>query len=312
MSNSILAYLNLLLLAVACIVYVAYEGEGSDAYSRAHHVYIYAATNGPKNAAAVRSAVEAIETDWNCRVTVIQASDDPPAMARALKKALTLRPAGVSMPGSADERYLLPIITEAQRQGVPVTYHTSPAPEAQRHYAGFGAGFVGMDAETSGQMLAEAAMTRLSIAPGNSVLLVGQGPTIVPGTRLHGCRALLQLKGIETEHLTASPSGIVDTATVHPELERRIADGTLPRIVFWEPERVGQLTDLISEERLNADSVRIVTLTPVQETLPLLQARYIAMQPIDRTFLTCYVSLVQLELTRRHGLRGMDIPIGGI
>ncbi len=305
MNTSMLAYINLALLAVASILYVAFDNGDSATDSRAHLAFIATAPESSRAATTIQSASSAVETDWNCRVTVIFTSDDPPSMARALKKAIALGPDGVSMPGSTDDPLILPLVTEAHRQGIPVTYHTSPNPEARRRFGERGAGFVGIEGEVSGYSLAEAAVERLSIEPDTLVLLTGPSPAITPGTRLQGCQALLHSRGIQTEYLQVATAS--DAA-----LTQRIAAGTLPRFIFWDSGPVGQLTALLIEDRLNVTDFRIISLSPAKEDLPILEARYVGLQAVDRSFLTCYLSLVQLQLTRRYGLQGIEIPIGGV
>lgn len=305
MNTSMLAYLNVALLAVASVLYVALDKEDAPTDASGHLAFIATAPEGSKAATMIEAAASAIESDWNCRVTVLFTTDDPPSMARALKKAITLEADGVSMPGSSDAPLILPLVTEAYRQGVPVTYHTTTNPEARRRFGEKGAGFVGIESEESGYTLAEAAVERLSIERDTLVLLVGPTPAITPGTQLHGCQALLHSRAIQTEYLQA-------TSASDATLTQRVAAGTLPKFIFWDSGPVGQLTALLFEDRLNVADFRIISLNPAKEELPMLEARYIGLQAIDRSFLTCYLSLVQLQLTRRYGLQGIEIPIGGV
>ena len=313
MNTSMLSYLNLALLAVASLVYIAYDNGDSPIDSRPHLVFITTVSEGSTSATTIRSATSAIETDWNCVVTVIFTTDQPPSMARALKKALALEPDGVSMPGSKDERLLLPLVTEAHRQGIPVTYHTAPNPEAQRRFEERGAGFVGIEGEDSGYTLAEAAVERLGIAQDTPVLLVGPDVDIAPDSRLQGSAALLHSRGIATEYLRVAPAPYgTRAAAPDPGLKQRVDEGTLPRFIFWDSGPVGQLTSLLIEDRLIVADFRIVSLNPIKDDLPMLESRYIGLQAVDRSFLTCYFSLVQLILTDRYGLQGIEIPIGGV
>lgn len=305
MNASVLAYLNLALLAVASVLYFAFDKEKSQTDSRAHLTFITTAPEISKAAATIQSASSAVETDWNCRINVLFTTDDSPSMARALKKALALGTDGVSMPGSMDAPLILPLVAEAHRQGIPVTYHTTPNPEARRRFGEKGAGFVGIEGEDSGYTLAESAVERLNIERDTVVLLTGPTPAIMPGTRLQGCQALLRSRGIQIEYLQVASAS--DAA-----LTQRVAAGTLPRFIFWDSGPVGQFTALLIEDRLNVTDYRIIALSPAKEDLPMLEARYIGLQAVDRSFLTCYLSLVQLQLTRRYGLQGIEIPIGGV
>jgi len=312
MTTSMLVYLNLALLAAASLVYVAYDKDASNIEPRVQHVFIATVPENSTAAARIRSAAYAIETGWKCRVTVMYAPDSPAELARALKRAITLKPDGISMPGNTDEKFILPVVTEAHRQGIPVTFHGSPNPEAQRRFGELGAGVAGMEDVAEGYALAKAAVDRLAIQPGTPVLLAGTEPTVKPDSRLGGSQALLQSLGIQSEYLrVASIDTGAGLTAPDPVLTRRIESETLPGVVFWEAGPVTQITSILVEERVTMSDVRIINLGPPLDDIPTIEARFVRLQPVEQTFLTCYFSLIQLQLTHRYGVQGIEIPIGG-
>lgn len=313
MNTGVLVYVNLVLLAAATLLYASYGNDDDVDDGRMRLVYITTFPDASRDLVEVQSAASAIGSDWDCRVSILRATDDAPALARALKRAIAMEPDGISMPGCGDESLLLPFVTEARRQGIPVTFNTAPMKEAQRRYWKDGAGFAGSQGNNSGFILAQTAAERIKLEPGTPVMLVGTTPEPTPGSRLKGSADFFHSRSIEPEYLQLAP--LPDGPSVpipDASLTRRMESGTLPRLIVWEAGPVQQLTGLLRDNLIDSSDVSVVTLVPIDEALPLLETRYVTVQAQDRPFLACYYSLVQLQLTCRYQLPGLEIPIGGV
>ena len=313
MNTGMMALLNLALLAAVGLLYTSFATDDSVDDGRRHLVYITTLPEGSPDFPQIQSATEAIATDWDCRVSVMRTTDDAPALARALKRAIVLAPDGISMPGSGDESLLLPFVTEAERQGIPVTFHTTPMNEALRRYGKAGAGLAGGQGESSGYTLTESAVNRLQLSNGTPVMLAGTNPAPVPGSRLNGALAFLRSRNIEPEYLQVTPLMTGPSVPIpDANLERRVSAGTLPRLIVWEAGPVEQLTTLLLDKQADASNVSVATLVPIEEPLALLQYRYVTVQAQNHPFLACYYTLVQLQLTCRYKIPGIEIPTGDV
>lgn len=313
MNTGVLVYLNLVLLVVASLLYASYGNDDTADDGRMHFVYITTFPEDSQDLSDVQSATRAIASDWDCRVSILHATDDAPSLARALKRAIVMEPDGISMPGCGDESLLLPFVTEARRQGIPVTFHSVPMKEAQRRYWKDGAGFAGGQGENSGFTLAQTAAERIKLEPGTSVMLVGTAPEPAPGSRLKGSADFFHSRNIEPEYLQIAPAPDGPTVPIaDANLARRMESPSLPRLIVWEAGPVKQITSLLRDNGTDSNNVSVATLVPIVEPLPLLETRFVTVQAQDRPFLACYYSLVQLQLTCRYKLPGIEVPLGGV
>lgn len=310
MSRSLLVYLNVALLAVFVIVVTA--GPDLDAGGQFHLVYISA--SGPEGEPSPEEAraMDAVEGGWDTRVTYMAGGEDPESVARALKRAIALEPDGISMPGGSGSELILTFVTEAQRRGVRVTFHDSPHPEAQERFGNRGTGFVGERSGATGASMAGMAMTRFDLSPETPVMLVGTDSAPMPGSRLHACEEYLRSLNVPTEYIqvTTDPDD-VDGVVPDVKLFARLQQTPIPRVIFWEAGPVGAATSVVESIGISPNDIHIVSFVPVAEPLPLLEAPYLKLQVQERPFLACYLSLVQLIVTDRYDLTGMDIPLGG-
>ena len=207
---------------------------------------------------------------------------------------------------------LLPFVVEARRQGIVVTFHDTPLPEAQKRFGADGAGFIGDRGEYSGFSLAEAAMERLSISPQKRVLVVS-GTTEVPQeSRLSGCLEFLRSQGIEPERLVVAPfeEDSMDFFA-DPVLDQHLKESPLPDVIFWDAGSVSQLVTMLDGRGADYNTVSVVSLVPVTESLTESEAPFIKLRAYEQPFLTCYFSLIQIHLTHKYGLPGLEVPIGG-
>lgn len=312
MTTSKLVYINLALLATFVFVYSSSEPQAEKDDGRVRTVYISTEPPSSVAGASIARACESVENDWNGPVTLINCESDSAAVARALKRAIAMDPDGISMPGHRDDTLLLPFVVEARRQGIAVTFHDTPLPEALKRFGATGAGFIGDRGEYSGFSLAEAAVQRLSITPQKRVLLVTGTTEVAPESRLSGCLEFLSSQGIEPERLVVAP---FDEDSMDffadPMLDGRLKKAPLPDVIFWDAGPVGQLVTLLDSQGADYNTVSVVSLVPVTEALTESEAPFIKLRAYEQPFLTCYFSLTQLHLTHKYGLPGLEVPISG-
>ncbi len=312
MSISKLVYINLALLATFSFVYSSSDTQGEEDDGRIQTVYISTEPAGSLERDSVVRACEAVENDWNGPVTLISCENDAASITRALKRATNLAPEGISMPGHPDDTLLLPFVVEARRRGITITFHDTPLPAAQKRFGAMGAGFIGDRGEYSGFSLAQAAEERLAITPKSRVLVVTAAAEAPAGSRLRGCLEFLRSRSIEPELLVAVPfADDLDDFLPDPVLTRRINEGTLPEVIFWDAGPVGQITNMLDGKGADYNTVSVVSLVPITTPLTDGEAPFIKLRAYEQPFLTCYFSLTQLHLTHKYGVPGLEVPIGG-
>ncbi|MBL7646481.1 MAG: hypothetical protein JNK74_09870 [Candidatus Hydrogenedentes bacterium] len=312
MSNSKLVYINLALVATFAMVVSSGEQPGQEDDGRVRTVFITTDAPDSEDRASIARACEAVENDWNGPVTLLGCENDAPSIARALKRAIALAPDGISLPGHRDDALILPFVIEARRQGILVTFHDTPLPAARKRFGPTGAGFIGDRGEHSGFSLAEAAVDRLSISPESKVLVISGTADVAPGSRLRGCLDLLSARAIEPERLVAAPLGDeLEDFLPDPALAKRINEGPLPDVIFWDAGPVSQIATMLDGRGADYNTISVVSLVPVTTALTESEAPFVKLRAYEQPFLTCYFSLTQLHLTHKYGAPGLEVPIGG-
>ena len=312
MKTSKLVYINLALLAIFVVVYSSGQNSGDADDGRMRTVFISTEPPDSIDSAAITRACEAVEHDWNGPVTLLNCENDPASIARTLKRAITMGPDGISMPGHRDDALLLPFIVEARRQGILITFHGTPLPAAQERFDDTGAGFIGDRGAYSGVSLTQAAVDRLAITPEKRVLVVSTTEEPLPDSRLSGCLEYLRSRSITPERMVARPLGDeIDDLLPDPALARRINEGELPDVIFWDAGSVNQIATMLDSRGADYNAVSIVTLVPVTTNLTEGEAPFVKLRAYEQPFLSCYFSLAQLHLTHKYGMPGLEVPISG-
>ena len=304
-----LVWLNVMLATILALIY-----SQPEFFLPPKEVDLVLIAGGPEGSEAYDQALacaESFERDWRRPVSVVPSETGAPERAHALKIALSLQPKGISMPGSTNPELLLPFVTEAQRRGTRVTFHSSPLPEAEERFRYRGTGYVGNNSTLDGEYAARSAIRRLALPPGARVLVVGTAESPEAGTRIRGCINAIAAHGCNDEYLKVIPfddSDLEEATAPDPALVRRITEGAKPDLILWDAGLVNQLTGILDDTGYDPSEIHVVTFVPALG-LPLGEQFFIKQQFFEQAFLAGYMSLVQLDLAERHLVKGLHIPL---
>lgn len=263
---------------------------------------------GPQEAASVTETLRAaqdFQRDFRRRVRTIQTGSSARDIALALKEAIALNPQGISMPGHVDESLLLPFVLEAQRRGIPVTFHSAPFHGAQRQFAWRGAGYAGTRSALDGALAAEQALNRFQFDPDMRVIVAGADPEPRPESRAAGCFEAIRARGGAPEYIQYVPPDGQDLPGSVLDLA---AGGRNPDFVFWDAGPAEPAIAALVEAGVEARDVVLVSFTPVIG-LPMAELMYVKQQFPERNTLGAYLSLVQLHMAIRYGTPGLNVPL---
>lgn len=256
-----------------------------------------------------QTAVESFERDWDRNVVLLGSGGGPRDIALALKDAIERGPRGISLPGNCPPDLLMPLIVDAGRRGITVTFHTAPMPEAEQRFRKRGTGYVGAGSQQDGELGTRFALGNLDFDPGKHVLIAGADPEPVPRTRVFGIKKAVEELGAKPEYIQVPPLWLnADKVAPDPALEARMAREPAPDIVIWDSGEVVQLTSILDSQEVDNADIDVVTFVSVSG-LPRAQQLYVKQQIFERRFQTCYMSLVQLQLAQHVAAAGMHIPL---
>jgi len=301
-----LLWINLALATILGMIY--YQPALFIPEKKSDFVIIAAGDREDASYSNARKGAEAFERDWGKRVSVIEGTTDPHALASALKYAMTLEPKGISLPGLLDDTLLLPFVTEAVRRGIVITFHTTPLDAAFDRFQDFGTGYVGADSQHNGERVAHRDVQLIS--PDDKAidaLVVGTGPTARPGSRTYGIMLGVEHYGGAADYLQFNPTAEKDAAAMSA-LAERLSKDPRPRIIFWDAGPLPPLTSTLERLKFDPAATAVVTFS-ITTGLPLAQQFFIKLQHDDQSTVASYMSLVQLHLTEKYQIPGMDIPL---
>jgi hypothetical protein len=260
--------------------------------------------------ADIASGVQSFARDWNYRVATLVSDGSARSLATALKNAIAMAPKGISMPGISDYSLVLPFVTEAQRAGIRVTFHTRPLAEAERLYGHLGTGYAGASGQEDGELVAQTAWTRLKLEPGSVALVIGSETAPPPGSRAFGCMQGVTAAGGTAEYVSV-PANVKENQLLlrGGALWSRISSDPRPEVIFWDAGAVERLTGMLESQGLEHDEVNVVCFSPVT-ALPQTEQLFVKYVMPERGFMASYLSLVQLHISTHYGAPGIHIPFG--
>lgn len=306
--KTLLICLNLLLASVLVLLYarqlILHPAE------RPALVLIVAAAEETTEYGQVRAGVDSFEERWGHPVTVISAQNEPRELARALKQAIALKPTGISMPGHGESELLLPFVTEAQRQGIRLTFHTTPMPEAQARFRHRGTGYIGAGSAADGAAVVRAVLTPDRFDPGDRILVIGRAESPRPGSRIEGCMKTIEELGGAPEYVqVATGSADPEHRVTSSDLAEQIGAVPRPAGIFWDAGDPSTLTAALGEANLRPNESYVTSFAPAV-ALARAELDYIQQIHIERHQVSAYTSLVQLVLSNKHeGFHGMHVPL---
>lgn len=266
---------------------------------------------GPRDSSSYKDAKEgadAFERDWGRRVTVLEGAPDPRTLAHALKYAMSLKPQGISMPGHDEAALLMPFVTEAERRGIRVTFHTTPLAPAVDRFQERGAGYVGLNSESDGERYAFRTLRRFTpkdTAP--CTLIVGDRASALPGSRLYGCKKGAEAYGGPVEYLPFMAAEL-GTPAAGSALVDRLSKEPKPHVIFWDAGPVTPLLSALEKLKYDVSTTAVATFSP-STGLPIGQQLFVKSQLSERWHIATYLSLVQLQLSEQYQVPGMTIPL---
>lgn len=305
--NVPLLWLNLALATVLALIF--YQPALFIPEKEADFIVIASGPRGSEAYLDAQEGADAFERDWGGVVSVVESVTEPGALARAFKNAMALQPRGISMPGHVDADLLLPLVADARRRGIIVTFHTSSLPAAVDQFRRQGTGYAGTNSEEDGALAALATLKRNAYDPEVRALVVGTLDEAVPGSRPYGCIRGVESYGGSAEYIQtlytpeSATGGIPDAALV-----ARLAREPQVDIVFWDAGSVTSLMAAIDEASVEPEDVGVATFTPAVG-LPLGHQFFIKQQYSEQGLVSAYLSLVQLYLSSTYSIPGIQVPI---
>lgn len=303
-----LMWINLMLAVTLALVYTQRDlfADG------AHSTDLVLITSSPPETESYRdtlAGVEAFERDFGRKVSILVGGESDRALARALKGAIAMDPAGISMPGHPNSALLLPFVTEALRGGSPVTFYSTPLSEAVDRFQMRGTGFIGGEGQLNGLYATRSSLAYLKHEADMTVVVMGNAAIPEEGTLIYGCLQHLNAINARPEYLQVNPTGSdPEFMEVDPRIVARLQQDPEPDIIFWDGGEIAQLTASLDAGGFDSRTLSVISFDPVT-VLPKTEQVFVKSRYHERKFITCYFSLAQLHMTTQDQVAGLNVYI---
>jgi len=125
---------------------------------------------GDMFATVVYNGAKAAQRDLGCKVDYVFSGWSAEKMTQQLREAIAAKPNGISMMGHPGDTALMPLVEEAQKNGIKITIVNVDCPEVMAKY---NTGYIGAFIEQFGYRLGKKAIEKFGIKKGDTVIIDG-------------------------------------------------------------------------------------------------------------------------------------------
>lgn len=232
----------------------------------------------------------------------------PETMITQFRQALAAKPDCIEIMGHPGNKPFMPLVAQAEKQGIVVTAGNVPLPKLEALYRANGFGYVGTYLFKGGETAAASMIKAGHLKKGDEALVYGVFAEGIRGQSAEGMVHGLEAAGVKVDKLNISDAVNKDPALSvpimvafierHPNLkaigtQHGLVTSFIPQALKETGKKPGQIT------------VGGIDLAPA--TLAGLKSGYITASLNQQLYLQGFLPVAQCVLTRKFGLEGMNI-----
>jgi simple sugar transport system substrate-binding protein len=231
----------------------------------------------------------------------------PETMVTQFRQALAAKPDCIEIMGHPGNEPFMPLVAEAEKQGIVVTAGNVPLPKLEDLYRANGFGYAGTYLFKGGETTAEAMIKAGNLKKGDVALEYGVFAEGIRGLSDKGLAAGLKKAGLKVYTLNISDQVNADPALAvpimvafierHPDIkaigtQQGLVTSFIPQALKEAGKKPGQIT------------VGGIDLAPA--TIAGLKSNYITVTLNQQLYLQGFLPVAQCMLTKKFGLEGMN------
>ena len=237
---------------------------------------------------------------------------DAEKMVAQFRDAVAAAPDGICMMGHPGEDALGPLIDEAFSKGIIVTLQNVDLPNIRKKYASKGMGYVGQVLYDAGVKLAEGAISRFNLKPGDRVVVIG--PWQQPGRlfREKGVADTFEKYGLIVDKILAKPEWATDPAAFIPELSGYVSAHPDVKLICYPGGQMlaaaPQYMEAVGKEPGEIINIGFDLNPAVIEGF---KAGYVQLTLDQQPYLQGYLPILQVCISKVYKFAGLYIDTGG-
>ena len=314
--KKVIRVFSVVLCLVFCIMIFASCAQEAPAaegghFSDVHIVFFPGGNEGCPFASVVFNGAVAAANDLGVRVDYMWSDWDPGQMVDQFRSAIAMQPTGIAIMGHPGDEAFYPLVAEAKAAGIIVTSQNSELPIIEARFKEQGFGYVGQGLYASGAMLANSAIARSGIQPGETAIVWGLLAQEGRGERTRGAVNALEAAGVNvvyyeiSDAINADPalgvSVFVGFMAANPETRLVITDhGSLTATLGTYLSAAGRAPGEVFAAGFD--------LSPA--TVEAINAGYVQIILDQQPWLQGYLPILQIALTATYGFSGLHIDTG--
>jgi simple sugar transport system substrate-binding protein len=269
-------------------------------------------TEGGGFETVVYNGAKAAEESFGPDVTYQWSDWDPSTMISQFQEAVASGPDGIAVMGHPGDDAFDPLIDDAVDEGILVTAMNTELPEAQAAHAAGGFGYVGAQLHDAGSSLAEEAIERGDLQPGDRAFVWGLESQPGRGERTKGILDALEEAGLTVDYLEIDDATNADPANGVSAFTGYVSSNPDVKAVFIDH---GNLTSTIptymEAANLGADDVYAAGFDLSPATVDGVQNGFVDLVIDQQQWLQGFEAILQLCLSHSYGFSGLFIDTGG-
>ncbi len=259
----------------------------------------------------VYSGARAAAEELGCRVVPYWTEWQSPNLLREFKAALEDAPDGIAlMPFPGRER-LEPLIREADEKGIPLSMLTVEPASFDDGYSPNADGYVGQTTFAAGYRLAQRAVERWAIPPGQRCLLLDTPNVVGRSARAEGEYAALRAAGLQVEEIDLHqvwrgeyPGGLTVV------LQEKLQSKTSYSLVVADALTLHELLNLIRRADIDPSNLRFACFDTDRASLEEIKGGVPAVVADQQPFVQGYLAVLQICLRKKYGVRPFRVDTG--
>ncbi|HTU54168.1 MAG TPA: substrate-binding domain-containing protein [Acetobacteraceae bacterium] len=232
----------------------------------------------------------------------------PEKMIAQFRQAMAASPDCIEIMGHPGNAAFMPLVEQAEKQGIIVTAGNVPLPDIEDKYRQNGFGYAGTYLFAGGEETADAMVAQGHLKPGDEALVYGLFSEGVRGESARGMVAGLKKAGLKVDELTISTEVDADSALAVPILVAYIERHPNLKAIGTQHGLVTSfIPQALKEAGKKPGEITVGGIDLAPSTVSGLASGYITVTLNQQLYLQGFLPVIQCVMSKRYYMPGLNI-----
>ncbi|WP_051434260.1 sugar ABC transporter substrate-binding protein [Desulfonatronum lacustre] len=266
---------------------------------------------GPYNT-IVQNGAQAAADDLGVTLRLLYSDWSPEKMISNFKQAMAAKPDGIVVMGHPGDDAYEPFINEAVSEGIIVTSVDTKLSKMVATHKTKGFGYVGTDNYAQGKALAEEALKRAQLEPGDQVFVWGLKRLQERGRRAQAILDVMEAAGMKVDYYEISPEVDKDTSMGVPLVTGYLSSNPNCKMMIVDHGALtSQMENFLRAAAVEPGKIFVAGFSLSPATASAIENGYVSLVSEAQPYLMGYLGVLQIVLTKKYGFTGLEVDTGG-